>query len=68
MRFSSFLTKQTHALACVCWSKYSNHLNTGLVRYSNGGFVSGCEMVLYSNGGLKTGLKKPVLITGLIQN
>ena len=30
---------------------YSNHLNTGLVRYSDG-------MVRYSNDGLKTGLKK----------
>ena len=26
-------------------SVYSNHLNTGLVRYSNGRFVSGCQMV-----------------------
>ena len=24
---------------------YSNHLNTGLVRYSNDRFVSGCQMV-----------------------
>ena len=39
---------------------YSNHLNTGLVWYSNGRFVSGCQMVRYSNGGQKTGLKKPV--------
>ena len=39
---------------------YSNHLNTGLVRYSNGWFVSGCQMVQYTNDGLKTGLKKPV--------
>ena len=26
--------------------------------YSNGRFVSGCQMVRYSDGGLKTGLKK----------
>ena len=26
-------------------SEYSNHLNTGLVWYSNGRFVSGCQMV-----------------------
>ena len=38
----------------------SNHLKTGLVWYSNGRFVNGCQMVWYSNGGLKTGLKKPV--------
>ena len=37
---------------------YRNHLKTGLVWYSNGRFVSGCQMVRYSNGGLKTGLKK----------
>ena len=40
---------------------YSYHLNTGLVWYSNGRFVSGCQMVRYSNGGLKTGLKKASL-------
>ena len=39
---------------------YSNHLNTGLVWYSNGRFVNSCQMVWYSNGNLKTGLKKPV--------
>ena len=39
---------------------YSNHLKTGLVWYSNGRFVSGCQMVQYLNGGLKTMLKKPV--------
>ena len=39
---------------------YSNHLNTGLVWYSNDIFVSGCQMVRYSNGGLKTGQKNPV--------
>ena len=39
---------------------HSNHLNTGLVWYLNGRFVSGCQMVRYSNGGLKTRLKKPV--------
>ena len=33
---------------------YSNHLNTGLVRYSDGRFVLGCQMVRYWNGGLKT--------------
>ena len=36
------------------------HLKTGLVWYSNGRFVSGCQMVGYSNGGLKTRLKKPI--------
>ena len=39
---------------------YSNHLKTRLVWYSNGRFVSGCQMVWYLNGSLKTGLKKPV--------
>ena len=39
---------------------YSNHLNTGLVWYSKGRFVSGCQMVWYLNGGLKTRLKKLV--------
>ena len=33
-------------------------LNTRLVWYSNGRFVSGCEMVRYSNGDLKTRQKK----------
>ena len=39
-----------------------NHLNTGLVWYSNVRFVlvSSCQMLQYSNGGLKTGLKKYV--------
>ena len=46
-------------------AKYSNHLKTGLVWYSNGRFVSGCQMVRYSNGGLKTGLKKSQL---MVQN
>ena len=41
-------------------SEYSNHLNTRLVWYSNGRFVSSCPMVRYLNGGLKTRLKKPV--------
>ena len=36
--------------------KYSNHLNTGLGWYSNGRFVSGCQMIRYLNDGLK----KPV--------
>ena len=36
-----------------CESQYSNHLNTGLVWYWNGRFVSGCQMVWYLNGGLK---------------
>ena len=40
--------------------KYSNHLNTGLVWYSNVRFMSGCEIVQYSNGGPKNGLKKLV--------
>ena len=39
---------------------YSNHLNTGLVWYSNGSFVFRCQMVWYLNGGLKIGLKEPV--------
>ena len=30
---------------------HSDHLNTGLFSYSNGRFVSGCQMVLYLNGG-----------------
>ena len=38
----------------------SNHLNTGLVWYSNGRFVSCCQMVRYSNGGVKTRLNKHV--------
>ena len=38
---------------------YSDHLNTGLVWYSNGIFVSGCQMPQYLNVGLKTGLIKP---------
>ena len=37
--------------------QYSNHLNTGLVWYSNGRFVSGCQMVWYSSVVLKTGLE-----------
>ena len=40
---------------------YSNHLNTGPVWYSNGRFVSSCQMVRYWNGSLKTGLKKACL-------
>ena len=39
---------------------YSNHLNTGVVCYSNGIFVLSCQIVRYSNGSLKTRLKKPV--------
>ena len=39
---------------------YINHLNTRLVWYWNGRFLSGCQMAWYSNGGLKIGLKKPV--------
>ena len=42
---------------------YSNHLNTRIVWYWNGSFVSGCQMVRYSNGGVKIGLKKPVYRT-----
>ena len=41
-------------------SRLGNHLNNGLVCYSNGRFGSGCQMVCYSNHGLKTGLKKAV--------
>ena len=33
-------------------------VTSGLVWYSNGRFVSSCQMVRYWNGGLKTGLKK----------
>ena len=40
---------------------YSNHLNTGLVGYSNGRFVFDCQMVRYLNGGMKTGLKQACL-------
>ena len=40
--------------------RYSNHLKTGLVLYSNGRFVSGCQMVRYL-GGMKTVLKKACL-------
>jgi hypothetical protein len=29
---------------------YSEHLNTGLIRFSNGGFVSSCRMVWFLNG------------------
>ena len=32
------------------FTKYSNHLNTGLVWYSNGRKLSGLQMVWYSNG------------------
>ena len=35
--------------------KYSNHLNTRQVWYSNGPQMSICQMVRFSNGGLKTG-------------
>ena len=37
---------------------YTNYLNTGLVWYLIGRFVSGCQKVQDLNGGLKTGLKK----------
>ena len=40
---------------------YSNHLNTGLVWFSNDRFVSGCQMMRYLNGGLKTILKNACL-------
>ena len=30
--------------------KYRTHLNTGLVWYSNGRFVSGCQIVWYADG------------------
>ena len=42
-------------------SRYGNHLNFGLVQYSNGRFVSGCQIVRFLNGGPKTGLKKSSL-------
>ena len=41
--------------------EYSNRQNTKFAWYSNGIFVSGCQMVWYWNGGLKTGLKKAFL-------
>ena len=44
-------------------TQYNNHMNTGLVWYSNERFVSGCQMVWYLDGGLKTRLKK--LVYGL---
>ena len=44
---------------CYLKIKYNKHLNTGLVWYSNGRFVSGCQTVRYSNVGLKNGQKKP---------
>ena len=58
LEFSAFIA----SLLCRALNprQYSNHLKSGLVWYSNGRFVSGCQLVLYSNGGLKTGLKKPV--------
>ena len=34
--------------------EYSNHLNTGLAWYSNGRFVSGCQMAWYLNGEYRT--------------
>ena len=46
---------------CKLCVQYSSHLNTRLVWYSNGRFVSSCRLVRYSNGGLKTGLKKACL-------
>ena len=42
-------------------SKYSNHLNTRQVGYSNGRFELGSQMVQYTNGGLNTRLKKACL-------
>ena len=45
----------------ITLTEYSSHLKTRLVWYSNGIFVSGCQMVWYLNGGLKTGLKKACL-------
>ena len=41
---------------------YSNHLNTGLFWYSNGRFVSDCQMVRDLNGGLTTELKKVFMV------
>ena len=39
----------THSSSCqVIWLLYSNHLNTGLVWYSNGRFVSICLMVVWN--------------------
>ena len=40
--------------------RYSNHLNTGLVWYSNGRFVSGCKMVCIQMVVWKPYWKKPV--------
>ena len=47
------------------WKVYSNHLNIRLVWYSDGRFVSGCQVVWYLKGGLKSGLKKSLF---MIQN
>ena len=41
--------------------KYSNHLNTGQVWYSNGPDMSGFQMVQFLNGVLKIGQKMSVL-------
>ena len=48
-------------LSFKIYNEYINYLNTGLVWYSNGRFVSDCQMVRHLNGGLKTGLKKACL-------
>ena len=48
-------------------TQYRTHLNTELVWYSNGRFVSGCQMVRYLNGDLKTLLKKAYLCHGTEQ-
>ena len=45
----------------ICNLIYSDHLSTKRVWYSNGRFVSGCQMVWYVNGGLKTSLRKACL-------
>ena len=45
----------------------SNHLNTGLVWFLNGKFVSGCQWVWYLKNALKTGLKKSLLMVQNVQ-
>ena len=43
------MTKNTWEMFAICLVlSYRNHLNTKLVLYSNGRFVSGCQMVRLS--------------------
>ena len=41
--------------------------NLGLVRYSNGRLVTGCQIVRFLNGGLKTGPKMHFLMVKIVQ-